>query len=377
MQARQFPTLQALSFQAVLSNAEMKINSEDFHPLVRSKIMEEFLQAVVDNDRDKVARFLSYHPELLLIEPTPYVTDDFIIQSKLTWQIFHAEDALTMAVKRKQLKMIKLLLSYYDKLDQTEEVLASKHKSLSAWQPYPIKKYWRKNDEIDIPRDYIILAQSLIEIFKSETFPHSVPRWEHDKRYVELSEKTESALASLLDFLVPKVAVTLDQRVDEELFLLALYKEFDKQIDVSSQDQDVQRFDTFCTRVIGLTQSAIAPETAEFFCRGLFYEMVKINGVGVAISDHATEYKLKTDSIPFYRASRDLRSGMGFDYSCEPNGYILNSPFNVYLANRRRLPSNVFEKVMLIKNRELEKLLRPKLDQGQSLGDWVPACPLM
>src|SRR5689334_13374719 len=70
-----------------------------------------FLQAVIDDDAEMVKKCLEINPEVFLGEPNK----NLIIESQLTWQKFYAENALMMAVKRKQIKMIELLLHYYDK----------------------------------------------------------------------------------------------------------------------------------------------------------------------------------------------------------------------------------------------------------------------
>jgi hypothetical protein len=75
---------------------------------------------------------------------------------------------------------------------------------------------------IGIPREYKICAKSLIDVFREETFPHGTAV---NSRF---SENTESALSSLINILIPKNAVHLDEHIDPELFLLALYKAYTK-----------------------------------------------------------------------------------------------------------------------------------------------------
>jgi len=245
-----------------------------------------------------------------------------VIESKLTWQKFYAEKPAIMAAKRKQIKMLELI----DELEQTELVKQAKAEALLAWSPYETQQNAQGEDEIVIPRLYADYAKSLIDVFREEAFPNGTKG--------KFSEKTENALKLLFDILLPKKAVKLDDYIDPELFLLALYTAYRDHFDFF---QNWDQRDAFCVRMIGLAQSVLSPETAKIFCEGL-YSVVEEKR---AISARAGALKLLDDEL-FYRLSRDSRSGLGFEYLCSPAGARLGR------AQAQRWP--VFRKTMSSKN---------------------------
>ena len=72
------------------------------HTVLDKKRQQRFLLAVLDDDRMMVKKLLVRYPQLLHAVPPK----NMVIESQCTWQKFIAEDALSMAVKRKQIKMI-------------------------------------------------------------------------------------------------------------------------------------------------------------------------------------------------------------------------------------------------------------------------------
>jgi hypothetical protein len=273
--------------------------------IAREQLLPRLLKAVINDDRNTVIAMLDLNPELLLISPLP----DCVIENECTWQKFYAEDALKMSVKLKQLKMTELLLDYYHKLEQTDDVIESKNKALSAWKPYEIIA-----DEILIPREYELLAESLIGVFREENFANGIPGENNIPRNIELSEQTESALVSLLDMLVPKQAVKLDECMDVELFLYAVYKAYVKHFD--SFNYNWGKLEAFCIRVIGLIQTALHRETGEIFCEGLNdVATAMLSGKAKEISQRAKALKLEGGE-DFYRISRVSRGGCGFEFLC-------------------------------------------------------------
>lgn len=270
---------------------------------IHARLMPIFLQAVIDDNRMKISELLDKNPELLLVKALRGIE----IESQYTWLKIDAEneDALSIAAKRKQIKMIELLLPYYDKLEQTEEVIKAKADALSAWKAYEMQKNEETDeDEIVIPREYADYAQSLIKVFKEETFPNGVKG--------KFSEKTEDALKLLFDILLPKKATKLDDYIDPELLLLALYKAYRDQFRTF---QNWEQRDAFCVRMIGLAQSVLSPETAKIFCEGLYYVVEENRG----ISARAKALKL-LDGESFYRASRESLTGLGFEFLCSGHG---------------------------------------------------------
>src|SRR3990167_3786095 len=288
------------------------------------KLMPKFLQAVVDDDRTTVKAMLDINPELLFINPPA----NLVIESQKTWQKFYAESALNMAAKRKQIKMIELLLPYYDKLEQTDELIQAKAEALATWKAYEVQKNKDREEEIAIPQEYAYLEKSLIDTFKAENFPNGMPGKNDVPMNVALSERAELAYSSLLNILVPKNAVKLDDYLDPELFLLALYQAYR---DKFNTFQNWDQRDVFCVRMIGLAQSVLSPETAKIFCEGLYYVVEERRKIGT----QAASLKLKGGES-FYRLSRVSRSGLSFDFLCfSPEGLSRPfAPFTISLSLR-------------------------------------------
>lgn len=272
------------------------------------RVQKELLQAVVDGNADKIHSVLCTHPQiipdLLLLDPQ----SSFTVESKLTWQTFYAENPLTMAAKRKQINIIECLLAYYRQLAQTKVVDDARTESLSAWKCYEMQKDGNGNDtdQIIIPQEYIAYFESLVTIISAETFPYGTLSRTNNK----LSEQTEFALTALLNILIPKKAMKLDDCLDMELFLLAALQVY--------RDENIlqgsRQYDVFCIRVIGLILSVLPPETAEIWCESLntVVNAIKANKE-IKISEAAHKHKLK-DGSSFYRSSRDSRVGQGFDF---------------------------------------------------------------
>lgn len=270
-----------------------------FQPPLNELAFEKLSQAVIDDDRETVKKLLDKNPSLVLFTPSKGI----VIESKLTWQRFYIEeDVVTAAARRKQIEMIKLLLSYRDKqLEQTDLVKATRTKALSAWVFYETQTNEQGEKEIIIPEVYADYAQELINVFKKESFPGG-----------KLSDDAEVALVSLFDRLLPENAVKLDDYLDPELLLLAVYKAY--RDNFATFNYNWKQLDAFGIRVIGLIQSVLAPETAEIFCEGLDdVAKAEEKGVKKEISTPAREHKLKGGQS-FYRSSHDSHTGTGSDY---------------------------------------------------------------
>jgi hypothetical protein len=269
------------------------------------------LQAVVDDDIAKVKEILNQNPALLLAKSsTP-----LMIESKLTWQCFDVslENALSIAVKRKQITMIESLLPYIKQLDQSKDKLGNQPDFDEAMQ---VLSQWSSSvmhqNKFVIPEEYVRYAKSLIDVFTRETFPNG------DDNITNLSADTENAMNYLFNsMLLHKKPVKLDNYLDVELFLLAVLKAY---VVHFGQFQNVEQRNAFCIRVIGLIQSVLSPEIAKIFCQG-FYLISPVLDQGkaiteISISDKAKEHKLKGDDTSFYRASRDSHLGLGSEFFC-------------------------------------------------------------
>jgi hypothetical protein len=331
---RQIPMLKELAFRSLASHSLFKIT--DVHAVVREEIMRQFLQAVIDDERNKVRQLLDKHPELLIIEPI--CTDPkeiFVIESQYTWQKFIAKKPAVIAAQRRQIEMLKVLLPYYDKLEQTETVKAAKAAALSAWKAYAIDK-----DAIIIPPEYTGIIDKLIFAFSTESFPDG-----------KVSKATEIALSSLFNRLLPEKPVKLDDYLDVELLLLAAYQAYRDQF---STFNNWDQRDAFYIRVIVLIQSTLAPETAKIFCESL-YDVVEAlkKGEETALSMRAASLKLK-DGESFYRTSRSSIEGLGFSFFS-----------GIFGGGGRRCGADGwggverFSKLMSSKNNKLAELMQP------------------
>lgn len=296
-------------------------------PELDIKQVQVFMQAVIDDDRDTVRVLLELNPALLLAEP-----NEMVIESQLTWQRFYAENALAMAVKRKQIEMIKILLPYYDKLvaacvtpEQKEEMTTAKALEMSEWQEYEIKVNEVDENDADevefvIPPAYADIIQNLINVFSQEALPEDSPE-------KHLSPTAEAALTQLFNMLLPEQGVKLDNYFDIELLFYAVCKMYDEQFNVFA---DWNQRQAFCIRVMGIIQSVLPPETAKELCEGLYY-VIENRPVG----ELAASLKLKGGQ-PFYRSSRDSYSGLGFEYLCGCWGWREVRTFGLIGACARR-----------------------------------------
>lgn len=276
-----------------------------FHRMFKKELtkraMRTLYQGIIDDDRETVKRILVARPDLLLVEPPK----GLVIESKLTWQKFYAEKPAIMAAKRKQIKMLELI----DELEQTEDVKQAKVEALLAWSPYETQQNAEGENEIVIPEKYATYAKSLIDVFSKETFPNGSDKYGDGM----LSKETESVLLTLFNRLLPEQAVKLDDYLDVELLLLAVYKAYWDHFNIF---KNWEQRDAFCIRVRGLIQSVLTPETAKIFCESLD-DMVRamMNGEKKEISKAAMAHKLKSGEA-FYRTSRDSKEGAGFNFYC-------------------------------------------------------------
>lgn len=323
---------QVTAIMGTLSNS-----CRHFHRLfqedLRKKAQRDLWQAVIDDHRQTVARIASAFPHLLL-QAAP---KNFVIRSQYTHQQFDLSDEtlLSVAVKRKQIKMIETLLLCLSAIEQTSDDKKKITDTLSCWSFYDTKKN-QKNDEDGENKDsivhplehhhYIPYAQSLLNVCSEEAFKDGT-----------ISSNTEQALSLLLNILLPSKPQPLNDCIDIELFLLSIYRilhgNFDKVNgkihnkirnlhlgipdmlihDIAGYELD-QIYNLFFVRIIGLVQSLLSPEMAKMFCVGL--HAIYDEPDQTVIDKQPETLRLKEDK-PFYRSTPDSRSGMGFDYYAE------------------------------------------------------------
>lgn len=296
--------------------------------LIYQKVITRFLQAVIDDERETVAEMLDNNPELLIM---PLPENPPVVESRFTHQRFYAQPALHMAVKRGQIKMIECLLPYFDKLEQTKEVIEAKLTALAAWQ-------YVDESNIEIPPMCQEWAEGLIECFKNET-----------SQIDKLSHETEAALSELFDYLSPDTVINLDDYPDVEKFLLALYHVYrrDRHALLIENDKAIMEFkaEQFCIRAIGLVQGFVPPETAKVICQGI----KRVINDGVVVGENAANLKL-ADGVDYYQLDND--ACLGVTVWCDDEGHFSKSALseneNTELALRKYIvkKSNDFKAIM-------------------------------
>ena len=117
-------------------------------------------QAVIDNEPNLVKKILDLRPSRIQFNFPP----NCVIRSHRTWQEFcDIKNVLYLTVKLKLPKMFKFLLPYYDKCQQTPELIKAKNTAISAWRGYEIKIDKDGAQEIIIPAEYAKLAKKIIK----------------------------------------------------------------------------------------------------------------------------------------------------------------------------------------------------------------------
>jgi hypothetical protein len=290
--------------------------SSIYRPALTRQNRQKFLQPVVDNDIETVKQILNAKPALLLDK----LEEDLVIDSKDTLEKLNlkGENALTIAAKRRQIEMLKILMPYVDKFQDQKLIGNIKADVLSKWPSYEHKE---KKDKWNIPVHYIVELEKIIEIFKNETFPNGT------EAKAKLSEKTELALEQFIDKILPAKAVTLDESIQPELFLYAAYKvHYNHYHDVNF---NFDKLAAYCRRIIGLLQSRLTRKDKESW-------------VGLKI-EH------------LYRKERLDLSGIGGQYFGGSDGQPLSDG---YCLSSTGKGMDWLEKIMSGKNRDFEKLMR-------------------
>jgi len=258
-----------------------------------------FFQAVLDGELKKVDELLKAYPGLSRAEP-----QNLVLKSTLTHRKFHAKNALTMAVELKKIKMIELLLSHYNRLEQTDDVRKAKVESLLSWTLYKTQKLGQ--DQIIIPDAYKKDAESLIALSITAASYENLKRKEKNKESIkELDYKIcdiEHKLSSLMKKLLPDEVAKLED-FDVNLFYLAFIRAFRDKVDKNTDEKFKKlkgNIFEFCVPIMNFLQTAFESETAEIFCEGL-HKMVLARELKqeVEISPKATAYILKNGE-PFY-----------------------------------------------------------------------------
>lgn len=329
---------QVTAIMGALSNTCKPFYGFFKNELADRALIIQLWQAVIDDKRATIVELSKKRPDLFYQLITQGMPNNFIIESKQTFEKLdlHGETLLSATIKRKQLKVVKTLLLCCGQLKKTLQLNKAIKDALSQWKFYNLIKNEENEEEIDIPKEYLDYAQSLIDVFKTETFPNGKPWTNGVFGKVLLSAETELVLTSLLDRLAPKEPVKLDNHVDLKLLLLAINKAYLNNF--QSFNLDMTKMSILILRLIGLAQSGQIPEIVEIDCDGL-EDTVKAmrQGKEKEISASASEYKLKSGEA-VRRVSRDSRVGLGFDFSVDLVGTA-----NLGLGSRYPAASGPYE----------------------------------
>jgi len=260
---------------------------------VESVIKFKLLQAIIDDDRETVKKILDKTPELLEVEPDKAL----VIESQKTWQRFRAEKPFVMALKRNQLEMVKVLLPYFEKLENGAQV------ALAQWASAENDLMQQKE------RTARHSFKSLIDVIAKEFCPNGIKG--------KLSEATEKALEEFRKTVLPDEAVALSDYYDIEQLLIAVYQAYD---DAFNTFQNHKQRNIFSVKVIGFIQSLLTPEDDKVHCEGP-PDMVEHNK---KIREYVASSKLPDDeeasyayyrvNHSSYRVNRSAHLGLGFEY---------------------------------------------------------------
>lgn len=263
-------------------------------------VFTAFLKAAIHDKRETVKRILDGNPHLLL---TPIPQDTTI--KTLSHQVFYTntDDTVPLVVaKLGQIEMLKLMRPYFNHLPNSAEATTMLAKIQKSW-PYQYSKSAEGKLEINIPEEYMYYANALVDAFVAEPIPNNT----------NLSGSAQSAFLALFNILLPKKAVSLDDYLHPELFLIALMK-----TQFSRNKIDFRNFNqiaAYYVRLIGLTQSILPAESIKIILSG-FIQMMK----GSDIKKHADNLMFNDEKTPFYPDERpevDSTTGAGFDFFCD------------------------------------------------------------
>lgn len=278
--------------------------------------LKKLLQCVVDDDQKTVKKILDCKPQILSIIPS----SNWIITSQLTGDQYFAKDALMMAGELRLANMSELLVSYYNKLPQTEIIMNKKSAALAVWSSY----------EILIPDEYISYVQSLMEIYLADVGERKEDRAERKKAALSLSEKLQK------------------KQFNTELLLLAFYKEFtDMYFNIYNDDLDY-KVEYFCAKILSQIQAAVLPDVAKILCLGLTYVYVALrDNKPVAMTPAAENFLMKNgfglsdfeidrtyNRYFYYHSPEDDRYHLGKNpaFFCGISGEITLNIDNIHFA---------------------------------------------
>ncbi len=262
--------------------------------LLESLELSCLAQAIVDDDRDTVKSMLDLKPELLLFQP------DVIVTSQYTGQQFSVDgNFLGLACRRRQIEMVKIIKSAFERLQQNEaeiiEINKMRDEGLSEWVEYATDN----NGQIKVPRSYQCFINHIILVCNPVNFPV-----DRNGNQI-LNSRVEEVMEIAYENVIQDFVLTKKNHWDVEMLLYAAYKTYEA---TPCPLETIELRQLFCIRMIGLLQSILSPETAKIFCFGLN------NSIKTTQINSKANQLITSDNHRFYDAHNSARSSCGFKY---------------------------------------------------------------
>lgn len=315
------PSLQNLIFDQLLKDkGSLKSVFEYFnkHSLLESnealknaiyqRLVLELLQATIDDDYQKVKTILDFDPQLLLIEPRDVGVTE--IESKLPWQRFLTEKPFIMAQKLKRFAMTSIMLTYFEKIAPANDMKAgdakdAKSEAEKQWVfPEFLDVQFQPKEDEDLQKKYI--KDYLNPLIETIAFDNTVEvDWINEEAQInKLNERTNQALQTFRDILLPNRAIAIDECLDIEQFLIAANKVYSDDVFQNWHQQQV-----YIINVISFILGLAPPPLSKAYCSSLYDVVLRFK----PIKKEALVFKMHNGQ-PFYRISRDSHFGLGFTF---------------------------------------------------------------
>ncbi len=319
----------------------------------RVRVLKQLQEAILDGDIPLIKSLLNAHPRLLLMKQEEYNE----IESQLNLKKVIAEIPFAMALKTRQVEVLKVMFPYLEKIEQGHET------ALELWED--IEKLPVKN-----PYDF----KSLIETISREEFPnrfyrnlkdmiHKMGTIPPNDVYGKLSEATEKALETFRNSVLPEEAIALEDDYDM-LDMLDQLSSAPKASAEHFEQFTLEHFDFYFIRVFGFVQTLLQREDAAVFCHGPLDVFDRNN---LPTSERATKLKLKSDDSFFH--GKEPHVGLGFKFFCStdsnpttvaPSGNLLDELIDCMKKFKHKKNGSMAS---------LKEFLRAKIDESQVLNN--------
>lgn len=225
----------------------LSFTSLSAHSIFQSRIDEPaypaLAKAVIEDNDDAVCQLTAKNPSLILFSPDRKLQVSCCLPryARRIQTYLLDENALTLAVKCKNLNMFHRLLSMTRRIS-TEDFDATISFAFASWQNYPLKQDEQGQLVVTPPNEYVKQAKRLLDMI-----------WENKKIKQVIRE-----VIALRDSFNPNEAIPLNDLDNVELFVIALYQVFyDKYTEITSYSNDDQeiiinlnKLSAFCYHVL-------------------------------------------------------------------------------------------------------------------------------